>query len=207
MAGRLKLPMPTAEPRACVFLDRDETLIANAALPAPSDPHPAWKPGDLADPDLVELLPGALEACGLLRELGFVLVVVSNQGCVARGSATIRDVERVNARVSELLTDDEGHALIERFYYCPYHPMGSVPAYTMEHDLRKPRPGMIRLAAKEMSLDLDRSWLIGDAERDCEAARRAGISAERALLIGPGCRLEGVLDAAREIAGHVGASA
>ena len=98
--------------RPCVFLDRDETLIANATLPPPERPHPAWKPGDLSDPERVVLLDGALEACRMMRGAGYALVVVSNQGCVARGSATIKDVEAVNARVSELLVDNAGVPLI-----------------------------------------------------------------------------------------------
>lgn len=185
--------------RPCVFLDRDETLIANASLPRPAHPHPCWKPGDLADPDRVVLLPGALEACRLMRGSGYALVVVSNQGCVARGSATVADVEAVNARVGELLAAEDGSPLIERFEYCPFHPEGSVPEYARESELRKPAPGMILKAARELGLDLSRSWLIGDAPRDAEAGVRAGLAPERCLLIGEGHPLAGVLDAARVV--------
>ena len=183
--------------RPCVFLDRDETLIANASLPRPAHPHPSWKPGDLSEPDRVVLLPGALEACRLMRGAGYALVVVSNQGCVARGSATIADVEAVNARVGELLVAEDGSPLIERFEYCPFHPEGSVPEYARESDLRKPAPGMILKAAMELGLDLSRSWLIGDAPRDAEAGVRAGLAPERCLLLGEGRKLAGILDAAR----------
>ncbi|MFI4892033.1 MAG: D-glycero-alpha-D-manno-heptose-1,7-bisphosphate 7-phosphatase [Phycisphaerales bacterium JB058] len=185
--------------RPCVFLDRDETLIANATLPPPERPHPAWKPGDLSDAERVVLLDGALEACRIMRGAGYALVVVSNQGCVARGSATIKDVEAVNARVSELLVDNAGVPLIERFYYCPYHPQGNVPEYTREDELRKPAPGMIRKATGELDLDLERSWLIGDMPRDCESGVNAGIDAERCLLIGEEGRFENVLAAARHV--------
>lgn len=185
--------------RPCVFLDRDETLIANATLAAPANPHPAWKPGDLGDPARVRLLDGALEACRLMRGHGYALVVVSNQGCVARGSATVADVEAVNGRVGALLVDGSGRGLIERFYYCPFHPEGSVPEFARESELRKPSPGMILLAARELGLDLARSWLIGDMPRDIEAGVNAGLSQDRCLLIGDGGECADVLAAARRV--------
>lgn len=194
--------MSARQPRACVFLDRDDTLIPNNTLPPPADPHPGWKPGDLSDPDRVELLPGALEACRLMRGRGFAMVVVSNQGCVARGSATIEDVEAVNARVGELLADSDGSPLIDAFYYCPYHPEGNVPEYTREHELRKPQPGMILRAKDDLGLDLSRSWLIGDMPRDCESGVNAGIAPNRCLLIGEQGEFTDVLTAARHVSKH-----
>ncbi len=146
--------------RRAVFLDRDDTLIAcNGVTPD----------GDLGDPALVELLPGALEACGRWREAGFALVVVSNQGGVARGKYGTDAVEAVNARVNELL----GGA-IDAFRYCPYHPKGTVPEFTREHPWRKPAPGMLLDASEELGIDLAGSWMVGDAPRDCAAGRAAG---------------------------------
>ena len=187
--------------KPCVFLDRDETLIANASLPPPANPHPAWRPGDLSDPERVVLLDGALGACRMMRGAGYALVAVSNQGCVARGSATIEDVEAVNARVSELLVDNAGSPMIERFYYCPFHPEGNVPEFAREDELRKPAPGMILKAVRELDLDLERSWLIGDMPRDCESGVNAGIDADRCLLIGEEGRFTDVLAAARHVVG------
>ena len=186
--------------KPCVFLDRDDTLIRNSTLSPPANPHPAWKPGDLSDPARVELLPGALDACRLLKDAGFALVIVTNQGSVARGSATIADVEATNARVGELLTDDVGHALIDRFYFCPYHPLGNVPEFSREDELRKPAPGMLLLAAKELGLDLARSWLIGDMPRDSESGLNAGLLPERCILIGESAGHADVLAAAGHIA-------
>jgi len=185
--------------KPCVFLDRDDTLIRNNTLPPPANPHPAWKPGDLSDPSRVELLPGAIDACRLLRGAGFALVIITNQGCVARGSATIADVEAVNTRVGELLADDAGGPLIDRFYYCPYHPQGNVPEYTREHELRKPAPGMLLAAKRDLDLDMDLSWLIGDAPRDCESGVNAGLDADRCLLIGEAGAFADVLAAARHV--------
>ncbi|GAB5497380.1 MAG: hypothetical protein Phyf2KO_24600 [Phycisphaerales bacterium] len=194
--------MSARQPRACVFLDRDDTLIPNNTLPPPADPHPAWKPGDLSDPKRVELLPGALDACRMLKDSGFVLVIVTNQGCVARGSATIADVEAVNARVSELLADSEGNPLIDAFYYCPFHPNGNVPEFTREHELRKPQPGMLLKARDDLGLDLSRSWLIGDMPRDRESGINAGLGPDRCLLIGEQSEFADALGAARHISKH-----
>jgi len=176
-----------------VFLDRDDTLIACNELPAP--PPPAAR-GDLIDPALVRLLPGVHEGLIALRAAGYTLVVVSNQGVVARGGATCQTVERVNARVSDLLLEDHGHPLIERFYFCPYHLKGNVPEFTRDHPWRKPAPGMILAAADDLKLDLARSWLIGDAERDVEAGIAAGLAPERCLRIGPGTPLPSLQAAA-----------
>lgn len=140
-----------------VFLDRDNTLIDND--------------GDLGDPELVKLLPGVAESLARLRDAGFRLVVVSNQGGVARGLFTEADVEAVNGRIAELVGD-----MIDRFYWCPYHPQGSVERYRREHPWRKPQPGMLLAAAADLDLDLPRSWLIGDQPRDVEAGRAAGCS-------------------------------
>jgi D-glycero-D-manno-heptose 1,7-bisphosphate phosphatase len=164
--------------RPAVFLDRDDTLMEANSLPAP--PPPA-APGDVIDPALVRLLPGAREACAALKRAGFALVVVSNQGSVARGGATTAQVDRVNARLASLL----GDSVIDAFYYCPFHPRGNVPAFTMEHPWRKPSPGMILAAAEDLSLDLARSWLVGDAERDIQAGIAAGIDPSRCLRVGP----------------------
>lgn len=187
--------------RPAVFLDRDDTLIANRSLPTP----PGQQPGDLADPARIMLLPGAHRACQLLKDAGFALVIVTNQGVVARGGATIEQVHATNDRVCALLAGESGSSLIDAVYCCPYHPQGSVAAYTREHPWRKPAPGMILAAADDLQLDLARSWLIGDAPRDRQAGIAAGLDPARCLLIadtpaGP----NSVLDAAQLIAASTG---
>lgn len=152
-----------------IFLDRDNTLIANR--------------GDLGDAESVRLLDGAAEALSELREAGYRLVVVTNQGGVARGKFSEADVDAVHQRIAQLL-DEEIHqsGLIERFYYCPYHPEGTVTEYRRDHPWRKPNPGMILQASRDMELDLEHSWVIGDQDRDIAAGRAAGC---RTLLISP----------------------
>ncbi len=146
---------------AAVFLDRDNTLIANE--------------GDLGDPEQVRLIDGVAPALGRLHDAGYRLIVVSNQGGVARGKFSEEDVDAVNQRIAELIGDMvERHDLIERFYYCPFHPQGTVEHYRRDHPWRKPNPGMLLQAGQDMALDLGRSWLIGDQARDITAGQAAG---------------------------------
>lgn len=185
--------------RPAVFLDRDDTLIENRELPWSEIGTPR---GDLCDPAYVRLLPGVREACERMVNADFVLVVVSNQGLVARGVGTLADVARTNERLLELLTSEPtGRPLIERVYVCPYHPNGTVPPYNVEHPLRKPAPGMILQATQELDLHLARSWLVGDAPRDIEAGQAAGIDPARCLLVGPGRELPDLHAATRVILG------
>lgn len=144
---------------AAVFLDRDNTIIHND--------------GDLGDPELVRLIQGAASAVASLRGLNYKIIVVTNQGGVARGKYGEADVEKTNQRVADLIKAASG-ANIDRFYYCPYHPQGSVPEYTCEHDWRKPQPGMLLQAAKDMNIDLSQSWMVGDQMRDVQAGIAAG---------------------------------
>ncbi|MEM9166536.1 MAG: HAD-IIIA family hydrolase [Planctomycetota bacterium] len=187
--------------RPAVFLDRDDTLIPNVTLPPPADPRPGWKPGDLSDPGRVELLPGALPACRKLHAAGFELVVVTNQGCVARGSATVDEVHAVCERLRELLVSECGTPLIRAIYFVPFHPTGTAPGFAREHPWRKPGPGMLLQAAKDLGLDLAQSWLIGDAARDCEAGVNAGLPAAHCLRCGPEGDYATVLDAAERVLG------
>jgi D-glycero-D-manno-heptose 1,7-bisphosphate phosphatase len=182
---------------AAVFFDRDDTLIhCNELPPAP----PPAKPGDLVHPQLVRLLPGVLDACIALRDAGFRLVVFSNQGVVARGAATLEVVECVNDRMREVLTlAGEHRSLIAATYYCPYHPEGLAPRFTREHEWRKPNPGMIKVAAAELELDLSHSWVVGDAARDVEAGQAAGVPASRCLLVRAGTAIPDISAAARAI--------
>ena len=145
--------------KAAVFLDRDNTIIHND--------------GDLGDPELVRLIQGAASAIASLRGLNYKIIIITNQGGVARGKYGEADVEKTNQRVADLVKAASG-ANIDRFYYCPYHPNGSVPEYTCEHEWRKPQPGMLLQAAKDMNIDLSKSWMVGDQMRDVQAGVAAG---------------------------------
>ena len=169
-----------------VFFDRDDTLIACRSMVAD---------GDLGDAALVQLLPGAAAACRALREAGYRLFVFSNQGGVARGKYGLAEVEAVNARLNDLLG-----GLVDDFRVCPWHPQGTVPEFTREHPWRKPAPGMILDAAAAHGVDLSRSWVVGDAERDCRAGKGAGLHGRTILLTNPDpdlepCHLHGMAEA------------
>lgn len=152
--------------RRAVFFDRDDTLIECRSV-VPS--------GDLGDPSLVRLRAGAFEACAALKAAGWFLAVVSNQGGVARGKYGLDQVGACNDRMNELL----GGA-IDAFRFCPFHPAGVVCGLAVEHPWRKPAPGMLLDVAEHYGVDLSASWMVGDAERDVEAGKRAGC---RSILI------------------------
>ena len=146
--------------RRAIFFDRDNTLIACD--------------GYLGDPAKVVLVEGAAEAIARARRLGYATVVVSNQSGVARGMFDEAAVHAVNARLDELLEEQDPAAVIDRHEFCPYLPDAAVEKYRRDSDLRKPKPGMILCAADKLALDLGRSWVIGDAPRDIEAGKAAG---------------------------------
>jgi len=147
-----------------VFFDRDGTLVHD--------------PGYLNHPDQVQLLDGAAEAVRDLRLLGYRIVIVTNQSGVARGIVTEEMLEKIHARLRALL--GLKGASLDGIYYCPYHPEGTIEEYSKESDLRKPKPGMLLAAARELDIDLTRSWAVGDSDRDTEAGRAAGC---RTILI------------------------
>jgi D-glycero-D-manno-heptose 1,7-bisphosphate phosphatase len=151
-----------------LFFDRDNTLIVND--------------GYLGDASQVVLIEDAAAAVAAAVDAGFVVVTVSNQSGVARGFFDETAVAAVNRRMDELLLASDPRAVIARHYHCPYLPDATVARYRRQSDLRKPAPGMLLAAARELDLDLKRSWLIGDADRDIEAGRAAGC---RTVLFDP----------------------
>ena len=141
-----------------IFLDRDDTLIED--------------PGYINDPDQVKLLDGVPEALIQLKNLGYKLIVVTNQSAVAHGIVTEKVLGEIHERLKQLLADK--NAYLDRVYYCPYHPEGVIPKYCKESNSRKPSPGMLLKAADEMDIDLGQSWCVGNSSRDVEAGLRAG---------------------------------
>lgn len=137
--------------RRALLLDRDGTII--------------WDPGYISDPTLVRLLPGAAEAMKRFQDAGWMVVVVSNQSGIARGKYGRAELDAVHARMTELLAA-EGVRL-DGAYYCEHAPDDGCAC-------RKPRPGMLEQAARELGFDLRSSIMVGDKESDVEAGVAAG---------------------------------
>jgi D-glycero-D-manno-heptose 1,7-bisphosphate phosphatase len=141
-----------------VFLDRDGTLIVER--------------GYITVPDNVELIPGAAAAVVRLRDAGWKVIVVTNQGAVAKGMITEDELGLIHFRMVSMLA--EQGAQLDGLYYCPHHPDGDQMQYSVECDCRKPRPGLLERAAGEHGIELSESVMIGDTLRDLEAGRGAG---------------------------------
>jgi D-glycero-D-manno-heptose 1,7-bisphosphate phosphatase len=156
-----------------VFLDRDGTLIEEI--------------GYLTRLDRLALFPWSVDAVRLLNRAGFAVVVVTNQSGVARGyfdEGFVREIHRV---LDERVIAAGGR--IDGFYYCPHYPDATIAAYRQSCECRKPKPGMLLRAAGELSLDLSRSFIVGDRWTDVEAGRAAGA---RGILVRTGF---GIVDA------------
>jgi D-glycero-D-manno-heptose 1,7-bisphosphate phosphatase len=132
--------------------------------------------GLLTKAEDIHILPGVPEALMLLHRAGFALVVVSNQAVVARGLLSETDLLLLQGRVESRLAF-AGAPALDGFYYCPHHPSATLPTYRMECLCRKPRPGLLLRAAKELDLDLPASHMIGDRPTDMQAGHRAGCRA------------------------------
>jgi D-glycero-D-manno-heptose 1,7-bisphosphate phosphatase len=171
--------------RPAVFLDRDGTLNRER--------------GFVTRPEELEVFPWVAGALRWLQHAGFVLVVVTNQSGVARGVYTEDDLARIHDKLNDELPD-----LLAAIYHCPHHPEGTVAAFAGDCDCRKPKPGMVLRAARDLELDLGRSFIVGDAARDVLVAR--GLPLRTVLVSGsPGSAAAALADIekAGERADHV----
>jgi D,D-heptose 1,7-bisphosphate phosphatase len=160
-----------------VFLDRDGTINIHR--------------GFITSADRIELYPGAAEAIKRLNEAEYRAVLITNQPVIARGEVTYNDLRAIHAKLETLL--GEKGAFLDAIYFCPHHPdkgyAGEVAELKIACNCRKPQTGLIARAVEELNIDLTQSWLIGDATRDIETARRAGI---KSICVKTGeCGLDG----------------
>ncbi len=140
--------------RPAVFLDRDGTL--NAAVVREGKPYPPATVEELA------LLPGVVAGCARLKAAGYTLVVATNQPDVGRGTQSRVVVDAIHARLCALLPLER----VEVSY--------DTGAETPPSPFRKPAPGLLLRAARELGLDLAHSWMVGDRWRDVDCGRNAG---------------------------------
>jgi histidinol-phosphate phosphatase family protein len=156
-AGSLETPVPA------IFFDRDGTLNHEA--------------GFLRSPDQMQLLPGAAEAVRLVNQSGRLAVVITNQPVIARGECTEAQLREIHNRLEALLGQE--HAYLDALYYCPHHPDGGFPGERPELKIRcacrKPGIALFEQAIQDLNIERSRSCMIGDNQRDMQAAANLGI--------------------------------
>lgn len=145
--------------RRAVFIDRDGTISEEV--------------GYINHPSRFRVFPYASTAIKLLNDQEWLAIVITNQAGVARGYFPEAMIETVHERLKQDLHDTG--ARIDGIYYCAHHPsVGELP-YRQDCECRKPKPGLIKQAAKDFDIDLEPSWMIGDRYSDIELARNAGV--------------------------------
>jgi D-glycero-D-manno-heptose 1,7-bisphosphate phosphatase len=147
-----------------VFLDRDGTLV-----------HPRHYP---SRPEELRLYTHIGSELREIQRAGFRLVVVTNQSGLARGLFSEAALRRMHDHLIDQLVRD--NVRLDAIYHCPHHPDGIVPQLAVPCQCRKPWPGMLMQAARDLDLDLQRSWMVGDILDDIEAGDRAGC---RSILV------------------------
>ena len=152
---------------AAVFLDRDGTLIDDVDY--------------LSGFDQMTLFPWTVDALRLIARAGFLTVVVTNQSAVARGIVTEDFVRETHVELNRRL--ERGGARIDAFSFCPHHPDAAIERYRRPCRCRKPGPGMLEDGARDLSIDLSRSWMVGDRWIDVSAGNAAAV---RSLLVQSG---------------------
>jgi D-glycero-D-manno-heptose 1,7-bisphosphate phosphatase len=150
-----------------VFLDRDGTVTEEV--------------GYLTSLDMLKLIRGAGAAVKRLNEAGYKVVLVTNQSGVARGYFPESLVDKAHSLLRRMLMEDG--ALLDGIYYCPHHPTEGKSQYTIVCDCRKPETGLLDRAAKDLAIDLKRSFMVGDKWSDVELGHRAGM---RSILVRTG---------------------
>jgi D-glycero-D-manno-heptose 1,7-bisphosphate phosphatase len=145
--------------KPAVFLDRDGVLNIDKGY--------VYRKEDFI------WIDGAKEAVKLLNDLNFYVFVVTNQSGVARGYYTEDDIQKLHQWMNEELS--KIGASVNGFYYCPHLPEAVIEKYRVSCDCRKPAPGLILQAMNDWPIDREKSLMIGDNNKDIEAAKNAGI--------------------------------
>ena len=167
-----------------VFLDRDgviNELVYHQEQEVIDSP---FTPGQ------VKLLPGAPEAIKMLRKAGYLAVLVSNQPGIAKGHMTAEAFEKIREKLKAALS--KAGAVPDGEYYCFHHPEAVIKQYKAKCDCRKPASGLLLQAARDMDIDLNQSWMIGDNLSDVQAGKNAGCWT--ILLAKPKCEVCNLMD-------------
>ncbi len=142
-----------------IFLDRDGTLNPD--------------PGYISDPNDFELFPGAADALAKLKQAGFLLVLITNQSGIARGKISHSALEKIHSKLQSKLHEKDVE--LDAIYFCPHHPDFPSDDGTTECDCRKPKSGMVLKAIKDLNINPQESFFIGDRKSDLLAALGAGV--------------------------------
>ncbi|WP_330363798.1 D-glycero-alpha-D-manno-heptose-1,7-bisphosphate 7-phosphatase [Butyrivibrio sp. WCD2001] len=141
--------------KKAIFLDRDGVITVERGYA-------------ISSIDELELYPFTAKCVEDIKEQGYLAIVITNQSAVAKGLYTEDDLKHMN----QLVMEQTG---IDALYYCPHHPQGIVPKYTMVCNCRKPKTGMIDQACKDYDIDLDNSYMVGDRACDIILGQNVGI--------------------------------
>jgi D-glycero-D-manno-heptose 1,7-bisphosphate phosphatase len=144
--------------RPAIFLDRDGTLSEEV--------------GYVNHVSRYRLFPWTVDAIRRINRSGWLAVVVTNQAGVARGYFPESVIGQVHDVLNGALA--AGGAHLDGLYYCPHHPTVGEPPYRLNCECRKPQPGLLRRAERELDVDLARSWVVGDRHSDLELAWSVG---------------------------------
>jgi len=141
-----------------VFLDRDGTIVDDV--------------GYMNSPEQINFIPGSIAAIKKLNEAGYKVVVITNQAGVARGLITEDMLQTIDKTLHKHILSGGAH--LDGIYYCPHHAEHGHYPYKQDCECRKPHPGLIKKAARDLNLDLSQSYMVGDKATDIEAGKRAG---------------------------------
>lgn len=185
------------EKQKAIFLDRDGTI--NELV------------GFLTNVDEFRLLSGVAEAIALVNASSYLCIVATNQPVIARGELSFRQLEEIHMKMETDL--GEKGAYLDDIFFCPHHPdkgyRGEVTELKIKCNCRKPKTGMLELAAEMYNIDLNRSWYIGDTTVDIQTGKNAGMSTillksgeagrDRKYNVEPDYIAEGLMDAVNHI--------
>lgn len=135
-----------------IFLDRDGVINEEVS--------------HLSDPDNFIFIKGSFEALKIIKDLGYLLIVITNQAGIARGLFNEETLSKIHEKMKRIL--NENNILIDDIFYCPHH-----PDFTGLCDCRKPKPGMIFSAREKYNINLNESYMVGDTLGDIETGFNA----------------------------------
>jgi histidinol-phosphate phosphatase family protein len=144
-----------------VFLDRDGVVIKNVP--------------NMCNMKKLKIFASTAKAVKMLKESGFLVIIVTNQPQIAKGFCTERTVRRINKKIIDDLA--KKGAVIDWVYYCPHHPEkgfpGEIARYKIICSCRKPKIGMLEKAKKRFGIDMSRSFIVGDSTTDIRTGKNA----------------------------------